>query len=676
MNSLIRKTLAIALCAWAVTASADNGVWTKRNTARKAIPAATDGTPLKRLTGAHALGRINTQPQAARSEAGTARAGIVTVISENFNKMTSGADGAPDLNTNIVGSDGVIYQDYVQTYGWAGINIFQAGGSCYLADGQTSLLATPVLDLSDNGGDFTVTVTFRAETEPCRFYIAAGNSSTIIGGGYVDATTEWGYVKIPLTDGTSQTMIQFSGTAPVYIDDITVTQTEEEEKPVTINAPENVSATNMSATGFTANWGAVIGATGYLLDVFSYGQDNTKTYVFTDKAVESTNYDVSGLEPGHIYFFSVQATDGTLISEESQQCIVKEPSESVGTPTAMEASEVTDEGFRANWSEAENAAWYTLYTYSYHPVTQNGILEVENETFGKITDGTTDNPLYNNLSQALNDCTVYPDWQGVTTMRADGMIGLRNYYAPLGVYSMLYSPIYMTQSESAPGKVTVRITAMRDADCSEATLIGVACVDADNQDTNVEWQQSQVTDIMQEYTFTFDGYKNYYIAIAYSDENNTGYTGQGTVWIDGINISQEMSAGDIFSRMHSCDVVFSGTSFFVPTPDRGNDEYSYLVQATTNGPESNIDSNLSNEIFVDRTTNGIDAVAGSGKVSVSGGEGRIVVTLDNAAEISVYNTAGTAVAGTDGKAGANEISLPCGMYIVKAAGTVTKVIVR
>lgn len=145
MNSLIRKTLAIALCAWAVTASADNGVWAKRNTARKAIPAATDGTPLKRLTGAHALGRINTQPQAARSEAGTARAGIVTVISENFNKMTSGADGAPDLNTNIVGSDGVIYQDYVQTYGWAGINIFQAGGSCYLADGQTSLLATPCL---------------------------------------------------------------------------------------------------------------------------------------------------------------------------------------------------------------------------------------------------------------------------------------------------------------------------------------------------------------------------------------------------------------------------------------------------------------------------------------------------------------------------------------------------
>lgn len=676
MNSLIRKTLAIALCAWAVTASADNGVWTKRNTVRNAIPAVKDGMPLTRLATTVAPARVAAQRNAVRSEAGTAREGFVTVISEDFNKMTSGADGAPDLNTVITGTEGTIYHDYVQTYGWAGIDVYQAGGSCYLADSQTSLLMTPALDLSANGGDFTLCVTFRAETEPCKFYLISGSGSTAIDGGYINASTQWSYAEIPFEGGQPQTFIQFFGNAPLYIDDITVIQAKEEEAPTAISAPGSVSATDISESAFIANWSAVTGATGYLLDVFSYGQDNAKTYVFTDKAVESTNYDVSGLEPGHIYFFSVQATDGTLISEESQQCIVKEPSESVGTPTAMEASEVTDEGFRANWSEAENAAWYTLYTYSYHPVTQNGILEVENETFGKITDGTTDNPLYNNLSQALNDCTVYPDWQGVTTMRADGMIGLRNYYAPLGVYSMLYSPIYMTQSESAPGKVTVRITAMRDADCSEATLIGVACVDADNQDTNVEWQQSQVTEIMQEYTFTFDGYKNYYIAIAYSDENNTGYTGQGTVWIDGINISQEMSAGDIFSRMHSCDVVFSGTSFFVPTPDRGNDEYSYLVQATTNGPESNIDSNLSNEIFVDRTTNGIDAVAGSGKVSVSGGEGRIVVTLDNAAEISVYNTAGTAVAGTEGKVGANGISLPCGMYIVKAAGTVTKVIVR
>lgn len=145
MNSLTRNTLALALCAWALTASADNGVWTKRNTARKAIPAATDGIPLKRLTGAHALGRINTQPQAARSEARVAKANIVTVISENFNKMTSGADGAPDLNTNIVGSDGVIYQDYVQTYGWAGINIFQAGAAAIWPTGRLPFSQPPCL---------------------------------------------------------------------------------------------------------------------------------------------------------------------------------------------------------------------------------------------------------------------------------------------------------------------------------------------------------------------------------------------------------------------------------------------------------------------------------------------------------------------------------------------------
>lgn len=95
MNSLIRKTLAIALCAWAVTASADNGVWTKRNTARNAIPAVKDGTPLKRLATADTPVRIAAQRNAVRSEAGTAREGFVTVISEDFNKMTSGADARP-----------------------------------------------------------------------------------------------------------------------------------------------------------------------------------------------------------------------------------------------------------------------------------------------------------------------------------------------------------------------------------------------------------------------------------------------------------------------------------------------------------------------------------------------------------------------------------------------------
>ena len=256
------------------------------------------------------------------------------------------------------------------------------------------------------------------------------------------------------------------------------------------------------------------------------------------------------------------------------------------------------------------------------------------------------------------------------------MIGLRNYYSVMGIYSMLYSPIYMTQTASASGKITVRIKAMHDNMCSDATMIGVACVDADNQESNVEWQQAVITDRMSEYEFVFDAYSNYYLAIAFNDENNIDYGTSGTVWIDGISISQEMSAGDIFSRMHSCDVVFGGTSFYVPTPDRGNDIYSYFVQATTNGPDGNIDSDYSNEIYVQGSTDGIDAAENSGKVSVSGADGHITVTLDKAAGISVYTTSGTAVAGTDGKAGSNEISLPCGMYIVKAAGTVTKVIVR
>ena len=188
----------------------------------------------------------------------------------------------------------------------------------------------------------------------------------MIDGAVVEATTTWQYVEVPLSGGLEQTAIQFFGDAPVYIDDVVVTQETEVDEPTSIEAPGNVSATDITDTGFTANWSAVTGATAYLLDVFYYGTDNEKTYVMTDQRVEGTTYAVSGLEAGHTYFFTVQATNGTLTSGESQQALVKNPSEYVGTPTATTATEVTDAGFRANWTAAENAAWYTLYLSLIH----------------------------------------------------------------------------------------------------------------------------------------------------------------------------------------------------------------------------------------------------------------------------------------------------------------------
>ena len=46
------------------------------------------------------------------------------VLGEDFSKFTAGSEENPDM-TNILTSEGVIMQDYISTYGWSGINIYQ-----------------------------------------------------------------------------------------------------------------------------------------------------------------------------------------------------------------------------------------------------------------------------------------------------------------------------------------------------------------------------------------------------------------------------------------------------------------------------------------------------------------------------------------------------------------------
>lgn len=666
------------MCA-AVTAAtaAGDGAWKNRRAARGSAAAQTGGCRLQRMAVKGDLqNMVKLSAKKAQSPFERAQTETQTAISEDFSLMTSGAVGAPDLETNIISSDGYIYYDYVQTYGWTGINVYQAGGACYLADGTAALLCTPILDLSDAGGAFNVRVGFRAETAT-KFYIMAGVSGGYaVSGGYVEAVDEWRYVDVSLTGGQAQTMIQFFGDAPVYIDYVCVTQDVEVEEPMSIPAPGSGSATDITETGFTANWSAVTGATSYLLDVFHYAQDNEKVYALTDRKVDGTTYSVSGLEPGHIYFFTVQATNGTLTSVESQQVLVKEASASVGTPTALAAADITSDGFRANWTAAENAAWYNLYTYSYHPIAETGTFNVENETFDGFTEGTMDSPLYNGLDAMLNGYTEHPDWEGVTTMSCDGMIGLRNYYSLMGYYSTLYSPIYYVGTASQLGKVTVKIAAARDAACSDGTQLGVACVNADDMDAEPQWQLKTFTNSVETFEFTLDSYPNYFIAVAFADPENTDYGTTGTVWIDEVQISQELHAGDVFSRMHSADVVFDATSFYVATPDGGDDSYSYFVQAITNGSQGIISSDYSNEVYVDNLPSGVTNVEAGSGVSVSGADGMLTVTLSNDSPISVYSVSGTAVAGVSGRQGVNRIPVANGLYIVKTDFGVTKVIVR
>ncbi len=83
-----------------------------------------------------------------------------------------------------------------------------------------------------------------------------------------------------------------------------------------IAAPVAIAATAITQSGFTTNWNAVTGATGYRLDVSADNFANLVTG-FADKSVTGTSDAVTGLTLGTAYKYRVRAVDATSTSVNS-----------------------------------------------------------------------------------------------------------------------------------------------------------------------------------------------------------------------------------------------------------------------------------------------------------------------------------------------------------------------
>lgn len=600
-----------------------------------------------------------------------------TVLSEDFSKFTSGSEEAPDLDTYITDTEGVIMYDYINTYGWSGINIYQAGGCCFLADGTYAVLMTPGIDLSADNGNFNVKLSFRAQSGSTKLYIVGQNAGSSTGfGGYISCTDTWTSVVVPFEGkGSTQTAIQFFGDAPIFIDDIEITQASETEvdpEPVTISVPVALAATDITESGFTANWQSVANATSYLLDVF-YFEDNSPQYVVKDKQTTATSETVTGLEPGRLYYYSVQGTNGEITSDESAIIPVKAAAEAIGTPQATQATEISDNGFRANWTAVDNASHYELITLSEYTVPQSGTFVLEDENFDKVTSGTESAPLYNDIQCVLNTYTQYPDWYGYTTLLAEGMIGLKNYYSIMGSYSMLYTPAY--QSDAAnPGAIKAKISA-KMVNCNAGTKLGVALVDATTGDIiNNKWHFQDLSEQMTEYEFELGQSSNFYLAIGFSDPYDT-YGTTGMVFIDDVQITQDITAGTNISRIYSDDIAYNNT-MYVETPEkRDGENFYYYVLASTNSTEGYIYSDPSNIVQVGTST-AIGNVQTENGITITAAAGQINVTTDKACTLTVFDMSGRTVSQLNAVGGSASVSVEPGAYIVKCGNAVRKLIVR
>ncbi len=133
--------------------------------------------------------------------------------------------------------------------------------------------------------------------------------------------------------------------------------------PTAPNAPVATGATNITETGFTANWNAVAGATGYFLDVATDQAFTNLVAGFSNKAVAGTSDAVTGLTANTDYFYRVRATNGTLTSNNSNVISTKTAAPAPvapDAPVATAATSITETGFTANWNAVAGATGYFL----------------------------------------------------------------------------------------------------------------------------------------------------------------------------------------------------------------------------------------------------------------------------------------------------------------------------
>ncbi|MDE6276607.1 MAG: fibronectin type III domain-containing protein [Muribaculaceae bacterium] len=150
----------------------------------------------------------------------------VDILSENFNKVTEGTVDSPVGLYNVVNPKSL--DAYTTNPGWMGIATYLANGMIGTRSymGIMGIIQTPALDLSGNGGNFSVRVRVVGDTD-------ATDEFLVVQAGYEE------YIALPMKAGESVDLtFDFScGQAgmplafysyngfPFYIDEVTVTQT-------------------------------------------------------------------------------------------------------------------------------------------------------------------------------------------------------------------------------------------------------------------------------------------------------------------------------------------------------------------------------------------------------------------------------------------------------------------
>lgn len=139
--------------------------------------------------------------------------------------------------------------------------------------------------------------------------------------------------------------------------------------PISLDVPAGVKAEPADDGSATLSWNAVANADKYVLNLYSLAAGAVNEQILTDEIVNETTYTVRDLTPGETYGFTVAARAYNTTGEASAQVEFEMPE--LGwqyvKPVTLDASEITSDGFTANWEAVDGAEAYLLSVEAEYP---------------------------------------------------------------------------------------------------------------------------------------------------------------------------------------------------------------------------------------------------------------------------------------------------------------------
>ncbi len=316
----------------------------------------------------------------------------VDVVKEDFAKMTTGSQDAPDYDTDL--NDYEMYDnawinmlaDFTQTPGWGSHNAYSAGGSIYLeADNETQgQLNTPMLNVSRNSGicflqfDARVPedneVVEQVVVEAAETYNMQPSWKFLGNTQLPQLTTDWQTYTIQFYEGGEYTLFNIVNySAPVLIDNVRVFQVDQYVATPTPNPHKNYARVDDNTAKFDLSWSAVDGAESYVLNVYDKDANGKpQNYIQKDVEVKDNKFTVDNAVTGTIYYYTVSAKKGEHVSMPSVEVQVK----GIVEPVLSVSSPINGDKYTAEWKNVGGAERYNYISYFKQEATEDCLMEV------------------------------------------------------------------------------------------------------------------------------------------------------------------------------------------------------------------------------------------------------------------------------------------------------------